>query len=96
MISSRGLVTKCIENILLVSQYDMCLTIGTCMCVHCCSNHILAGFEDGSIVLFDHRKCEPVSELKVHSEPGTVLHTCVCVRLCVHACMHAACVQGFI
>ncbi|XP_065887298.1 uncharacterized protein [Dysidea avara] len=49
-------------------------TKGTCMCVHYYNNHILAGFEDGSVVLFDCRNCKPVSELKVHSEPVMCLH----------------------
>ena len=57
------------------------------MCVHYYNNHILAGFEDGSVVLFDCRNCKPVSELKVHSEPGMcVLHTkslSTFVQLCI-------------
>jgi len=62
------------------------------MCVHYCNNYILAGFEDGSIVLFDYRKCEPVSELKVHSEPGTVfLHVHMCAG--IH-CMYSRTCQG--
>ena len=32
------------------------LTIGTCMCVQCNVGYLIAGFEEGSIVLFGHRK----------------------------------------
>ena len=52
------------------------LFLGTCMCVKCNVNYLVAGFEQGSIVLFDYRKqLEAVTELKVHDEPGA--YSCV-------------------
>ena len=42
------------------------------MCVKCNVGYLVAGFEEGSIVLFDHRKqSEAVAELKAHDEPGS-------------------------
>ena len=41
------------------------------MCVKCNVDYLVAGFEEGSVVLFDYRKhSEAVTELKVHDEPG--------------------------
>ena len=62
------------------------------MCVKCNVNYLVAGFEEGSIALFDYRKqLEAVTELKAHDEPGgdnytkkedlncNVLHIVMCV-----------------
>ena len=41
------------------------------MCVKCNVHYLVAGFEDGSIVLFDYRKqAGAVTDLKAHDEPG--------------------------
>lgn len=40
------------------------------MCVKCTANHLVAGYEEGSIALFDYRKPEAVTEFKAHNEPG--------------------------
>ena len=40
------------------------------MSVKCTANHLVAGFEEGSIALFDFRKPEAITELKAHNEPG--------------------------
>ena len=59
------------------------LFLGTCMCVKCNGNYLVAGFEQGSIVLFDYRKqLEAVSELKAHDEPGTDICVCTKIRDC--------------
>ena len=51
--------------------WSMLIVLGTCMCVKCNVNYLVAGFEDGSIALFDYKKqLEAITELKVHSEPG--------------------------
>lgn len=47
------------------------LFVGTCMCVKCNDNYLVAGFEEGSVVLFDYRRQEgAVMEFKAHNEPG--------------------------
>lgn len=50
---------------------------GMCMCVQACAGlssataHILGGFEDGSVVLWDCRNpSRELSSLKVFAEPG--------------------------
>ena len=41
------------------------------MCVKCNDNYLVAGFEEGSVVLFDYRRQEgAVMEFKAHNEPG--------------------------
>lgn len=47
------------------------VVLGTCMCVKHDGNYLVAGFEEGSIALFDYRKqAEAVTEFKAHDEPG--------------------------
>ena len=64
---------------------------GTCMCVKCNVNYLVAGFEEGSIAIFDYRKqLEAVTELKTHDEPGEdgrtkdVNHNVLLTVMCVH------------
>lgn len=68
------------------------LFLGTCMCVKCNVNYLVAGFEQGSIALFDFRKqLEAVSELKAHDDPGGNSYTkkdvnfnVLYIVMCVH------------
>lgn len=68
------------------------LIVGTCMCIKCNVNYLVAGFEEGSVALFDHRKqLDALTELKAHDEPGVnwteflyVLVVMCCIVMCVH------------